>query len=86
MLNGDSDYELILSFYVFALKTFGMDKSIRDGVIDLLTNSFSFVRNKSIIKRSGCMEALGPLLGSNEIDADEKRIVGALIGKIATLP
>ena len=85
LLNGDSDYELILSFYAFALKTFGTDKVIRASGIRFLSASFSFVRNKNIIKRSKCMEALGFLLGSNAIDEDEKREVGALIGTIATL-
>jgi len=86
LFNGDSDYGMILSFCAFALKTFGTDKVIRNSGIRFLNASFSFVRNRNIIKRSGFMEALGFLLGSNEIDEDEKRRFGALIGKIATLP
>ena len=86
LFNGDSDYTLILSFCAFVLKNFGTNKIIRVIGTKFVNNSFSFVQDKNIIKRSGCMEALAFLLASNKIGEDEKRIVGALIGRIATLP
>ena len=86
LLNGDSDYELIFGFFAFALKTFSTNKVIRDNGISFLNASFSFLYDIDILKQSGCLEALGSILGSNEIDADEKRIVSALIGRIGALP
>lgn len=82
----DFDYELILPFCAFAFKIFGTKELIRESGIKLVGKSFAFVRDKNIIKRSGCMGALGSLLGSNEIVEDEKQKIGALIGKIAELP
>ena len=81
----DSDYEILLPFYAYALKQHAANKDIRNHAIGFFSRSCAAVHDKNIIKQSGVMELLAVVLGSNEIDNDNKKKVGVLIGKIAAL-
>ena len=85
LLNGGSDFEMIITFFVFALKQFGMDKDVRGRGIEFFKKSCSVVHDKNIIKQSGVMESLGRLLTLDDINEDEKNKIGGIIGTIAAL-
>ena len=87
LVNGDSDYEILLPFLAFALKQHATNQSIREYALYMFDESCATIHDKTILKGSGAMESLFALLqmSNAEIDNDCKTAVGLLIGKIAAL-
>ena len=87
LVNGDSDYEILLPFLAFALKQHATNQSVRNCALEMFDVSCATIVDKTILKGSGAMESLAALLqmSNAEIDNDCKTAVGLLIGKIAAL-
>lgn len=83
LLTCDSDYELLLPFYVFAFEKQLSNDCIHDNSIDFFGKSCSVICDTNIIKRSKVLESLGRILSASEVSEDKRKEVGILIGKIA---